>query len=72
MTEQEFRELLKKDRDAAATWFAGHRVSEWINDGQEEVERCIACWIGQKLNLGDDELLVEMASPYFADTEEAA
>jgi hypothetical protein len=64
MTAEKFRGMLAGDADQrrrACQMLAEWKVSEWLDDGREEVVRCLACWMDNGLDLGDDELLVELA-----------
>ncbi len=56
-----FNEQLRTDRAAACQLLASVTVEEWLNDGQAEVERCLALWMEQRLDLGNDDVLIEMA-----------
>jgi hypothetical protein len=66
MTKREFRRLLQTDRDAAITLLIDRKVDEWINDGLTEIKRVLALWAANqadapRLDLGPDELILEMA-----------
>lgn len=70
MNEAQFRTLIKLDREAAAFWVGERKAAEWLEDGEAEVARCVGCWIANKLNLGDDETLVELVRFRFDDEDE--
>lgn len=70
MNEAQFRTLLNLDRAAVGRWIGERKIEEWMQDGKAEAARCIGCWIGNKLDLGDDETLVELAQFYFVDEDE--
>ena len=61
MSEAEFRTLLASDRERACRLLAERKVEEWMEDGAEEVVRCLALWMENKQDLGDDEFLVDRA-----------
>ena len=61
MNEARFRQLLGDERDMAISLLMETKVSEWMNDGPEEVARCLTHWAEEKLDLGDDETLMELA-----------
>ena len=58
---KEWKEQLKTDRATACLRLAKAKVDEWQNDGVEEIVRCLACWMEQGLNLGDNDVLMDLA-----------
>lgn len=71
MVRCEFEALLKTNRESAIAWFMATKVDEWMNDGIEEVVRCLTSWAMHCVNLGDDDEILDMAEPLFEkDNEE--
>lgn len=63
-----FRQALQADRAEAIKRLMDRKVEEWLNDGPEEVARCLACWAEQGLNLGSDDDLVAIAESLFEES----
>ena len=63
MTKAMFRHILTNDREAAASLLAHYKVEEWMEDGPEEVARCLKGWIISKTDLGNDDTIVDLATP---------
>lgn len=61
MSEAAFRKLLADERDYACALLAARMVGHWAEDGIKEVSRCIGVWMARGENLGDDNVLVDMA-----------
>ena len=66
MTKRELRGLLRTDRDAALALLIDCKVDEWFNDGLPEIKRVLTLWAANqadapRLDLGPDELILEMA-----------
>lgn len=66
MTSKEFLRLLQTDREAAVRLLVDRKVDEWFNDGLPEIKRVLTLWAGNqtdapRLDLGPDELILEMA-----------
>lgn len=59
--ENNFRAKLKFDRDSVLKALMSAKVEEWMNDGAAEVIRCLTNWAAQRLDLGDDDTIVELA-----------
>jgi hypothetical protein len=55
-----FLKLLAEDRLKACRLLAEAKVEEWINDGEEEVARCLGFWMCSGHNLGDDGFLADL------------
>ena len=59
--EVEFRDKLLADRPSVTRQLMDRRVEEWMNDGTEEVARCLASWAANEIDLGDFDTVVELA-----------
>jgi hypothetical protein len=66
MTKREFQNLLQIDREAAVRTLIDRKVDDWFNDGLPEIKRVLTLWAANqadapRLDLGPDELILEMA-----------
>jgi hypothetical protein len=61
ITADELRALLKADRRLACLLVARAKVEEWMQDGPQEVARCLGVWMDAGWDIGDDEFLLEVA-----------
>lgn len=57
----ELKALLKADRRLACLLVARAKVEEWMQDGPQEVARCLSVWMDAGWALSDDEFLLELA-----------
>ncbi len=65
MNLEQFTALLKKNRAAACKLLADIKVEGWMDDGVEEVKHCLALWMEDGRNLGDEDTLIEIAAGVF-------
>ena len=56
-----FEEFLKRDRDEACKQLADAKVEEWMNEGADEVKRCLTLWMQDRRDLSDDDTLLAIA-----------
>ena len=61
MSETEFRGMLREQRGPACLLLMQALVDAWMNDGPEEVVRCLSLWAEKRLDLGDEDALTELA-----------
>ena len=61
MTREEFQELLETDRPQAVQLLMEAKVHEWMNDGEEEVARCLTQWAINGIDLGSNDDLLDLA-----------
>lgn len=52
ITEAEFRSALERDPEEALQGLFEAAVSEWMNDGEEEVIRVLAIWTARSIRKG--------------------
>ena len=72
MTVRDFRQLLRDDRLSTIAWLITRRVEEWMNDGVEEVIRCLTLFHQDPANepytsYDDEDLIAEAVERGFLD-----